>query len=82
MDPQVSRKTALDDEDKVTISEVFFQAVVPKLRRLHARLGTLSCAFAGEEYSCWCIEFRSVGADFEIVDFEYDEDGAGLDLDL
>ena len=28
------------------------------------------------------IQFRSVGSFFEIVDFEYDEEGEGLDLDL
>jgi hypothetical protein len=28
------------------------------------------------------IQFRSRGDEFEIVDFEYDEMGAGIDLDV
>ena len=56
--------------------------MVPKLVKLNARLGTLSCAFAGEDYENWTIEFKSIGDDFEIVSFQYDEEGASLDLDL
>jgi hypothetical protein len=44
-------------------------------------LGTLSCEFAGEQYKHWTLRFRSVGSDFEIVEFEYDEDADNLDLD-
>lgn len=72
----------LTDEDKERIRAAFHQEVVPKLARLNARLGTLCCEFAGEEYVHWTLRFRSAGSDFEIVDFEYDEAAAGIDLDL
>lgn len=62
--------------------EIFFHEVVPKLVRLHARTGIVSCEFAGPVYRNWQIRFRSRGSGFDIVDFEYDEEGAGLDLDL
>jgi hypothetical protein len=55
---------------------------VSKLKKLDARLGTISCEFAGPEYAKWMIQFRSRGDDFEIVQFEYDETGAGMDLDV
>lgn len=72
----------LSDEDKHRIIESFHEEVVPKLRKLHARLGTLSCEFAGERYRNWVVQFRSAGSDFEIQEFEYDEDAGDLDLDL
>lgn len=72
----------LDDDDKTRIIDIFFEEVVPKLRKLDARLGNVNCDFAGEQYRDWTILFRSIGSDFEIVDFEYDEDGEGMDLDL
>lgn len=72
----------LDDGDKDHIRAVFDEEIVPKLVRHNARLGTLSCAFAGKEYEYWTIEFRSIGDDFEIVSFEYDEEADSLDLDL
>jgi hypothetical protein len=72
----------LDEEDQGHIREVFHDEVVPKLVKLNARLGTLSCGFAGQEYEHWTIEFRSKGDDFEIVSFEYDEEVVSLDLDL
>jgi hypothetical protein len=72
----------LSDEEKYRIREIFFHEVVPKLIRLHARTGIVSCDFAGPEYRSWQIRFRSRGSGFDIVDFEYDEEGAGLDLDL
>ena len=50
--------------------------------KLGARLGTLSCEFAGEQFKNWMIQFRSVGNDFEIVDFEYEENGTAIDLDV
>ncbi|NIR13137.1 MAG: hypothetical protein GWN86_03970 [Desulfobacterales bacterium] len=50
--------------------------------KLGARLGTLSCEFAGEQFRNWTVQFKSVGNDLEIVEFEYDEDGAELDLDV
>ena len=72
----------LDEEDQNHIREVFHDEVTPKLVKLSARLGTLSCAFAGKDYEHWTIEFRSIGDDFEIVSFEYDEEADSLDLDL
>ena len=72
----------LDEEDKDHIRAVFDDEVVPKLVKHSARLGTLSCGFAGQEYEHWIIEFRSIGDDYEIVSFEYDEEAVGLDLDL
>ena len=79
---QVDYHPELDDDDKTHITDIFFEEVVPKLRKLGARLGNLNCDFAGEEYRNWTILFRSIGSDFKIVDFEYDEDGEGMDLDL
>jgi hypothetical protein len=72
----------LADEEKEAIREAFSKHVVPKLARLHARNGVISCAFASPEYKNWQIHFRSVGSDFDIVEFEYDEEGDGMDLDL
>jgi hypothetical protein len=77
-----NRPPELTREDETHIMSVFRDEVMPKLQRLDARLGSLSCAFAGVQYKNWLIEFRSVGRDFEIVDFQYDEEGEGLDLDL
>jgi hypothetical protein len=72
----------LDDEEKLHITEKFFMEITPKLERLGARLGTLNCEFAGAHYKNWNIQFRSRGSNFDIVDFFYDEDSAGIDLDL
>ena len=72
----------LEDEDMNFISDLFFRDVVPKLRRLEARIGTVNCEFAGKRYGKWNIRFRSSGPDFDIVDYEYDEEASGLDLDL
>jgi hypothetical protein len=72
----------LSDEEIDHLRELFSREVVPKLVRLQARMGMVSCEFGGEEYRCWQIRFRSRGSGFEIVDFEYEEEGAGLDLDL
>lgn len=72
----------LSDEDQEHIRTVFHEEVAPKLMKLDARLGSLSCEFAGGQFRNWTIQFKSVGDDFQIVDFEYDEEGAGIDLDL
>ena len=72
----------LDDDDRAYITELFFQDIAAKLKRLDARSGNLNCEFAGKKYKDWSIRFRSVGSDFEIVEFEHDENGAGIDLDL
>jgi hypothetical protein len=42
----------------------------------------VGCGFAGPRFSHWQIHFRSRGDDFDIVDFEYDEEGCDIDLDL
>lgn len=72
----------LDDNDKFAIIAIFFEKIVPKLARLNARKGNINCEFAGEKYKNWTILFDSIGSDFEIIDFEYDEESAGMDLDL
>ena len=79
---QIELVYELDDDDKIQITEIFFKRVVPKLIRLNARSGNLCCEFAGEKYKYWMIRFRSNGPAFDIVEFEYDEDGAGIDFDL
>ena len=55
---------------------------MPRLIRNGARMGNLNCEFAGERFKNWNVQFKSVGSDFEIVEFEYDEEGDGIDLDL
>ena len=79
---QTSLINELSDDDKDHIREVFFEEIEQKLRNSHARLGTLNCEFAGEQYRNWNIRFKSVGSGFDIVEFEYDEEGCGIDLDL
>jgi hypothetical protein len=79
---EIHPKLVLTDEDKDHIRRMFHQEIVPRLVKLHARLGNICCDFAGPEYRNWIIQFTSRGEDFEIVDFEYDEDGVGIDLDL
>jgi hypothetical protein len=79
---QVNPCHDLSDDDQAHIRTRFHEEVVPKLVKLDARLGTLSCEFAGEQFKNWMIQFKSVGDDFEIVDFEYEEDGTGIDLDV
>jgi len=74
-------KYELDDDDKGRITEVFFENIIPKLRKLSARIGTLNCDFAGKEYENWNIHFKSKGSGFEIVDFEYDKDSFGFSLE-
>jgi hypothetical protein len=72
----------LGDDDKELIRMVFYERIVPKLDKLHARLGTLNCDFAGKQFKNWNIYFRSKGSGYDVVSFEYDEDGTGIDLDL
>jgi len=71
----------LDDDDKAFITEIFFEEVVEKLKRMDARIGTLNCDFAGYQYKNWNIQFKSKGQGFEIVDFEYDEDSYSFNLE-
>ena len=75
-------KTELSDEEMDHIRGIFHEEMVPKLQKTHARLGLLNCDFAGKQFRHWSIQFRSIGNDFEIVEFEYDEEGCGIDLDL
>jgi hypothetical protein len=75
-------KDELTDDEKSEIQQLFSDEIVPKLKKLDARLGTISCEFAGPQYAKWMVQFRSRGDEFEIVDFEFDERGAGMDLDL
>jgi hypothetical protein len=75
-------KDELTDDEKSEIQQLFSEEIVPKLKKLDARLGTISCEFAGPQYAKWMVQFRSRGDEFEIVDFEFDERGAGMDLDL
>jgi hypothetical protein len=76
------KRPELSDEDREHLRELFFGDVVPKLIRLHARTGMVGCEFAGPQYEGWQIHFKSRGDDFDIVEFEYDEQGCGIDLDL
>lgn len=61
---------------------MFAEEMVPKLQRLQARTGNLSCEFAGREYKNWTLRFVSKGSGFGIAEFEYDEEACALDLDL
>lgn len=70
----------LDDDDRIRISEIFQQDIVPKLLLMHARNGTICCEFAGEHYKCWVIEFRSSRAGLDIVGFEYDPNSRSFEL--
>ncbi len=81
-DRGTARKSELDQDDLVHIESVFQEDVVPKLRRYHARNGVLGCDFAGRAYAGWMLLFTSAGKGFTITGFEYDENGAGIDLDL
>lgn len=72
----------LDEDARAQIREVFEEELVPKLQSHNARIGTLSCDFAGDAYADWMIHFRSSGRGFEITEYEYDPDGDSLDLDL
>jgi hypothetical protein len=79
---QIVLADELDDIDKAFITDIFYEDIVPKLIKREARIGNLSCQFAGEQYQNWIIQFRSKGQDFDIVEFEYDEEADVLDLDL
>ena len=72
----------LSNDDRELILSVFHEKIVPKLQRLEARTGILSCAFAGEKYENWTVRFISSGSGFNVAEIEYDEDACGIDLDL
>ena len=73
-------KTALGDDDKIHITDVFDEDVVPRLMIMQARAGNINCDFAGAQYKNWVIEFKSNRFGFEIVDFEYDENSRSFEL--
>ena len=74
--------TELSEEEKAGITDIFFEEIAPKLKKMHARIGTLSCAFAGKAFENWMIHFKEAGGGFDVVDFEYDRDARSLDLDI
>lgn len=73
-------KVDIDEKDRAIIAEFFTEKMVPKLRFLNARIGTINCEFAGKQYGNWIVHFRSAGDDFRIVEFEYDPEASNLDL--
>ena len=73
-------KRELTDDDRSHIATVFHEEISPRLALMDARSGNLNCAFAGTEYQNWVIQFRSVGSDFDIVEFEYDEESRDVNL--
>jgi len=70
----------LTDDDRIRISEVFQEAVVPKLMMMHARNGMINCEFAGEQYGNWALEFKSSRSGLDIVDIEYDPESRSFAL--
>lgn len=70
----------LSDDDKIHIIGIFNEDIVPRLISMDARIGNISCEFAGDQYRNWVIEFRSNRFGLEIVGFEYDEDSRGFRL--
>ena len=77
---QTQIKNKLDNDDKIHITEIFDEDIVPRLMRMDARRGNINCKFAGEQYENWVIEFKSTRSGFEIVNFEYDEDSRSFEL--
>ena len=73
-------KDVLGEDDRMHITEVFYDTVETRLMKMQARIGTINCAFAGENYKNWVIEFRSIRSGFEIVGFEYDENSRSFNL--
>jgi len=80
IEPSSSSKQTLDDEDKLHIAEIFQGEIVARLMRMDARIGNISCEFAGPQYRNWVIQFKSSRWGLEIVDFEYDEDTRSFNL--
>ncbi len=75
-----SAKDTIPQEEKLHIMAVFDEDVAPRLARMGARIGNISCEFAGPQYRHWVIEFRTAISGFEIVSFEYDPEARGIDL--
>jgi hypothetical protein len=74
MVPELSLK------DETLLMEVFYEKVVPKLQKLQARNGIINCRFIGEHFRHWNIVFKTMGSEFKIVDFEFDENADGMSL--
>ncbi len=53
---QTDLQHELDDDDKAVITEIFYEEIVKKLQRMDARIGTLNCDFAGDQYKNWNIQ--------------------------
>ena len=70
----------LSENDRMHILQVFEEDVVPRLRRMDAKIGNLNCDFAGDKYKNWVLEFKTNRSGFEIVDFEYDEHSRKVQL--
>ena len=70
----------LSDVERLHITEVFNEDIAPRLMIMNARIGTINCEFAGEQYKNWVIHFRSNRFGFEIVDFEYDKNSRSFEL--
>ena len=77
---KIHPKDVLDENDRLLITEIFYDDIEPRLMKMQARIGTINCEFAGEQYENWVIEFRSTRSGFEIVEFEYDENSRSFDL--
>ena len=77
---KIHPKDVLDENDRLLITEIFYDDIEPRLMKMQARAGTLNCEFAGEQYRNWVMEFRSIRSGFEIVGFEYDENSRSFDL--
>ncbi|MCG6881256.1 MAG: hypothetical protein LJE96_19195 [Deltaproteobacteria bacterium] len=75
-----SVKKALDDDDRSHIIEIFQGEIADRLMRMDARVGNISCEFAGPQYRNWVVQFKSSRWGLEIVDFEYDENTRSFDL--
>ena len=77
---QVQIKDELDDEDRVFITDIFLEDIAPKLMKMHARIGSVNCDLAGEQYSNWLIHFTSTRSGFDVLGFEYDEEARSFKL--
>jgi hypothetical protein len=79
---QIHELEELTDEDKFRIMMTFSEEIVPKLRKLGARIGNVDCRFAGPQYRHWLVHFQSKKDGYQITEFEYDPNSDTLDLDL
>lgn len=77
---QTSDERTLREEDRLHIAGIFHEDIAPRLMKMGARTGSITCDFAGEQYKNWLITFRPTRAGFEIVDFEYDDDARSIQL--